>query len=114
MKKVVVSEQSVSKKRAIYSMAERNRHIALWQSSGLSRCAYSASQGISKSAFSRWCKEALDKGQMSGFQRVQITASNASPLAKPSTLEIRLPNGIGLRGAGMDDMALIKRLYQCN
>jgi hypothetical protein len=88
-----------SRKIRSYSEATRMSHVSGWRASGLSISRYSAEQGISVSALSKWIKYYGDTLPETTFKAVSLKNGTLTyPCSyENSMLEIKMPNGIHLK-----------------
>ncbi len=99
--------------RRISTAERRAEAVTAWRGSGLTMAGFARREGIEYSTFAGWVLKAAHKrptAKNPRFAEVRVGAVLASTVPA-GVLEVRLPDGTMVRGAGTADLAaLVKAL----
>jgi len=97
--------------RRIVSAAERERILAEYAASGLTQKAFARREGLAYGTFVAWLgrqkHEGAAKPPSVRFQQVRLESVGTGAM-----VEVRLPNGLVVRGAAMAPVAELVRALQ--
>ena len=100
--------------RKITPGPRRAELVAAWQSSGLTQAEFARREGIIYSSFAAWVQVARRAGKKRrrrsrpAVRFVEAKLPAVSP-ASGATLEVRLPDGLVLRGTNASELATLVR-----
>jgi transposase-like protein len=104
-------EKRDEKGRRISTVERRAEAVAEWRGSGLTMAAFARREGIEYSTFAGWVLKAArrrPRAKRPRFAEVRVGPVLASaPTA--NLLEVRLPDGIVVRGASATELAALVR-----
>jgi len=91
---------------------DRQRHIAVWSESGLSRPAYCRESGLKYSTFMSWFKTESEAGVPIGQAagRFVALAVGCEQLESLGEVVVRFPNGMSVQFQCIVDASLFKLL----
>jgi transposase-like protein len=107
---VETGEKRDRRGRRIALAQTRAAAIAAYERSGLTQAAFAQREGIKFFTFTNWLRtERARKLRSAAFAEVKLSATQSS-----SPMEVALPNGLIVRGADVEQLAvLVGRLRQC-
>lgn len=106
---VETGEKRDARGRRIAVRRQRESVIAAYERSGLTQRAFAAREGIGFYRFVAWLKRHRQRRTKSDFAEVSVARR-----APASNVEVGLPNGVVVRGADVEQIALlVERLRRC-
>jgi hypothetical protein len=107
---VETGEKRDARGRRIAVRRQRELLIAAYERSGLTQRAFAAREGIGFYRFVAWLKRHRQRRTKSEFAEVSV----GSRSAPANNVEVALPNGVVVRGADVEQIALlVERLRRC-
>lgn len=104
----VVESKRDERGRRITPPAEREAVVRAYEASGLTQKAFARREGIKYPTLVSWVQRQRREGASSprpAFAEFTMTG--------PAGLEVRLPDGVVIRGASVEDVAKLLRLVRC-
>ena len=104
----VVESKRDERGRRITPLAEREAVVRAYEASGLTQKAFARREGIKYPTLVSWVQRQRREGASSprpAFAEFTMTG--------PAGLEVRLPDGVVIRGARVEDVAKLLRLVRC-
>ncbi|MFD1385020.1 hypothetical protein ACFQ45_16825 [Rhodanobacter aciditrophus] len=83
-------------------------HIEKWRSSGLSAKTFCEQEGLVYHQFGYWRQKFSPAGDSPNGSKL-VSVVLAPPSKQASDLEIKLPNGVLIRGIDSDNISLVAR-----
>lgn len=104
----LVEAKRDEKGRRITPAPEREAVVRAYEESGLTQRAFARREGIKYSTLVSWVQR---------WRREQAAGSRPAfaefTMTGPAGLEMRLPDGVVIRGASVEDVAKLLRLVRC-
>ena len=94
--------------------AQRAEYVRAYHQSGMTQAAFAKREGLRYSTFAHWVQKALRAAADSADQRhrvqfAQVQWPAAGPAMSPTSMEVRLPDGMILRGENAAELAQLVR-----
>ncbi|MFB9902298.1 hypothetical protein ACFFOV_17900, partial [Cerasicoccus arenae] len=100
--------------RRIESEAERERLLEAYDVSGLTQKAFAEQHGLAYSTLVYWLKLRRQKKEaVAGPACVSLFQEVSMPSVSPLVLEVRLPDGMVLRGGDAASLAALAKALRC-
>lgn len=107
---VETGEKRDAQGRRLAVRRHREAIIAAYERSGLTQRAFAEREGIGFYRFVAWLKRHRQRGGKGDFVEVRVPRRQAPQ----SSVEVALPNGLTVRGADVEQIAvLVERLRRC-
>ena len=107
---VETGEKRDARGRRLAVQRHREAMIAAYERSGLTQRAFAERERIGFYRFTAWLKRHRQERGKNAFVEVKVPRR----LAAPGNLEVALPSGVVLRGADVEQIALlVERLSRC-
>jgi transposase-like protein len=106
---VDTGEKRDGRGRRISSAEQRAQAVAAWRGSGLTMAGFARREGVEYSTFAGWVLKAGRKRPAA--KRPRFAEVRLGPVVTAALLEVRLPDGVVVRGASAAELAaLVKAL----
>ena len=97
-------------------LAQRVDYVQSYRESGLSQTAFAKREGLRYSTFCHWVQKA-ERGELrvpstareSSFQFAQVQLPTPAPMASAAGIEVRLSDGVLVRGDDVQKLAALVR-----
>ena len=108
-----MQEEQITPKAKIskhHSSEHKQRHLNAWQASGLSMSEYCRQNNLSISNLSNWNARSKSKRTIKSNKLQSIKCMPKSSCSQPSPVEIVLPDGIKIRLATLNQLAVTLKI----
>lgn len=118
MAEVIDAGDRDSRGRRRMSVAQRADYVRAYRESGLNQMAFAKREGLRYSTFAHWVQKAA-KGELrvspmsssreGAFQFAQVQLPTPAPTASAASIEVRLSDGVVVRGDDVQKLAALVR-----
>lgn len=100
--------------RRLIPAVEREAYLAAFERSGLTQAEFARRERLTYTTFCSWCQErrACAGGRKRQKGKMRFEEVRVGPSAPRELIEVRLPDGVVIRGASARDVAELWRAWK--